>query len=122
MLLIFNTRKYLMINNPDLWRHVSAGPHSGVGSDVNLIRLTVEPDREAKVCNGTGSVSLDKDVLGLDVPVGHGGLALGPEYLCVEMTDALSCRQGNLEAGLVVQNIAGEEVVQRSSVMVVCDQ
>ena len=112
----------IYINNSHLWRHVSACAHPGVGSDVNLIGLTIKPDREAKVSDGAGSVPLDEDVLGLDVPVGHGGLPLGPEYLGVEVADALGGGQGHLEAGLVVQDVAGEEVVQRSSIMIVCDQ
>ena len=69
----------------NLRRHVAPGADPRVGRDVDLVRLAVKPDGEPEVGDGAGAVPLDEDVLGLDVPVGHGGLALGPEYLRVQM-------------------------------------
>ena len=66
-----------------LRRHVAAGADPGVGRDVYLVGLAVEPDGEAEVRDGAGAVPLDEDVLGLDVSVRHGGLPLRPEYLGV---------------------------------------
>ena len=69
-----------------LRRHVSPCADPRVGRDVDLIRLAVKPDGEPEVGDGAGAVPLDEDVLGLDVPVRHCRLALGPEYLRVQMT------------------------------------
>ena len=52
---------------------------------MNFDNIPVKPHGEPEVGDGAGAVPLDEDVLGLDVPVRHGGLALGPEYLRVQM-------------------------------------
>jgi len=41
-------------------------------------------DGESKVCNDAAAVSPHQDILGLDVPVGDGGLALRPKDLRVQ--------------------------------------
>ena len=61
----------------DLRGHVAPRAHPRVGGDVDLVSLAVEPDGQAEVGDGTAAVPLDQDVLGLDVPVGNGRLALG---------------------------------------------
>ena len=42
---------------------------------------------KTEVSDDASSVCSHEDVLGLDVPVGDGGLALGPEYLGVEVDE-----------------------------------
>ena len=77
----------------DLRGHVAPRAHPRVWGDVDLVSLAVEPDGEAKVGDGAAAVPLDEDVLGLDVPVGDGRLALSSKDLGVEVGQALQGRQ-----------------------------
>ena len=45
-------------------------------------------DGQPEVRNDTTPVRPDQDILGLDIPMCDGGLALGPEDLCVEVDES----------------------------------
>jgi hypothetical protein len=69
-------------------------------------------DSQAKIRNDTAAVSPDQNILGLDVAMGNGGLALGPEYLRVEVDQA---RNGGDE------NAHGLELGERGPVEMVVE-
>ena len=54
-------------------------------------------DGQAKVGDDAAAVGAHQDVLGLDVAVGDGRLALGPEYLRVQVHQARDGRDQNPE-------------------------
>ncbi len=45
-------------------------------------------DGQSEVRNDTAPVRPDQDILGLDIPMCDGGLALGPEDLCMEVDES----------------------------------
>jgi hypothetical protein len=45
-------------------------------------------DGQPEVRNDTTAVRPDQDILGLDIPMCDGGLALGPEDLCMEVDES----------------------------------
>ena len=68
--------------------HVALGAHPGVLGNVGLPGGLGVGHGQPEVSDDAGAVSPDQDVLRLDVPVSDGGLALGPEYLRVQMHEA----------------------------------
>jgi hypothetical protein len=49
-------------------------------------------DGQPKIRNDTTAIRPDEDILGLDIPMCDGGLALGPEDLCMEVDESRNGR------------------------------
>lgn len=65
---------------------------------------------------------LHQYILGLDISVGDGWLALAAEYLSVEVEEAVDGGEGDSDEARVVEGMGGEVVVQGAARVVVGDE
>lgn len=89
---------------------------------VERTKEPVKLNSQSKVCDATGAVSLDKDVLALKVPVSDGWFALCAVDLGVKVAQATRSRVGQFQQGMCVQGGELQVVIQRAVLMVICDE
>ena len=106
----------------DLGRHVSLGADPGVLGDVGLSRGLGVGDGKGEVSDDAAAVFPHQDVLRLDVPVGDGWLALGPEYLGVKVDHPGDGGDQHLHGVGLGESGPVEMVVERAQGVIVSHQ
>lgn len=82
----------------------------------------VKFDSQSQVGDAAGAVSLDQDVLALQIPVSNGWFAMCAIDLGVKVAHTARCRVGEFQQGLRVQGGELQVVVQRAVFVVVRDE
>lgn len=77
---------------------------------------------QAQISNATGTILLYEDVFALQVSVSDGRFALRTIDLCVEVAQAAGCGIGQPQQSLCVQGGVFQIVIERTILMVVCDE
>ncbi len=72
----------LLQENSDEKQQGSPEPCAETTGDLSM------SDGQPEIRNDTTPIRPDEDILGLDIPMCDGGLALGPEDLCMEVNES----------------------------------
>lgn len=86
------------------------------------VLVPVDLDGQSEVSDTTGPVSFHQDVFTLQVSVCDGRFALRAVDLGVQVTKARYGRVGQFQQRLDVQGVGLQVVVQRSVLVIVCDE
>lgn len=102
--------------------HVTLRPHFGIGADVQHVGGLNVCDGEAEVGDDALAVCLHQDVFAFNVAVGNARLALGAEYLRVEVHQAVDYGKAYRHHLIVRQSRSVQMIVQRAQRVIMSDQ